>query len=374
YLLLAKEMGVNTVRTWGIAQGTKEYLDRAHELGLYVNAGIWINVADKDDKGVECSYLRDTECQHRMRKETLEYVNQFKNHPAVLFWNIGNEAFNFTKDEEERKALAHFLEDLIQEVKKIDPHHPVVYTSASTSAISYIKQYVPGVDIFGVNVYSGMDHVHNQIIANLDIPYFVTEYGPLGSWQRSKDFNDRPIEVLDQSKANSYRKVNALIDEYYGYCLGGFVFYLGESTESGYTWWNLTYKQFKKLSYRVMQEHYTEKVNKDPMAHIISSDVSPRKHILPGENISVKIKVNPEGLENVRYHYFLSTDRESILEEFPNRLVPVEITGTGAEVQMKAPEEPGVYRLYMIVITDEEYASTASKSISIEAAVEDYSS
>ncbi len=39
FLKLAKELGANTVRTWGIDQGTLEYLNKAQEYGLYVNAG-----------------------------------------------------------------------------------------------------------------------------------------------------------------------------------------------------------------------------------------------------------------------------------------------------------------------------------------------
>ena len=63
YLVLAKELGANAVRTWGTDQGTKKYLDEANRLGLYVDAGIWINFVDAK-QGI--SYLAGGEKSRRI--------------------------------------------------------------------------------------------------------------------------------------------------------------------------------------------------------------------------------------------------------------------------------------------------------------------
>src|SRR5688500_1668590 len=41
YLRMAREMGANTVRTWGGAP--RSYLDQAAAHGLMVNLGVWLN-------------------------------------------------------------------------------------------------------------------------------------------------------------------------------------------------------------------------------------------------------------------------------------------------------------------------------------------
>lgn len=363
FLRLAKEMGANTVRTWGISQGTKEYLDKAHKLGLYVDAGIWMNIVEQDGT---CSYLYDEECKARMRTETLDYVRTYKDHPAVLFWNIGNETFFWTKDDEERVAFAHYLEHLIKEVKEIDPDHPVVYASAFDTAVEYVQHFIPSLDIFGVNAYGGLEQIHHIVTEKMDIPYMVTEYGPLGSWDRGKDVNGRPVELTDQSKASYYKKLGHTAESYRGYCLGAFPFYLGEATDTGLTWWNLTYKQYKKLSYLVLQEFYTGQKSADvQLANIVSMELSKRKGLRPAEPFEINVKTDRPSSENTEYRYFASTDLDFDLTEFSNAQVPLEVAGSGAEVEAKAPQEPGIYRIYAVAITDGRYASTLSKTISV---------
>src|SRR3989338_1377984 len=83
YLKLAKEIGANAVRTWGADQGTQAYFDTALKYGLMVDAGIWLDyVSDKK----ETSYIDDKEYKEKKINEIIEYVNKFKDHPALLMW------------------------------------------------------------------------------------------------------------------------------------------------------------------------------------------------------------------------------------------------------------------------------------------------
>src|SRR3989338_2319523 len=157
YLKLAKDMGANVVRTWGIDQGNAQYLKKANQYGLYVNAGIWLNPVYADGR---CSYIMDVEYKKEVRRQTLEYVKRNMNDPAVLFWNVGNETIYWTNKEEERVFFCLFLERLIQEVHALDPHHPVIYTSSYATAVPYIKKYVPSLNILGINAYGGFESLH----------------------------------------------------------------------------------------------------------------------------------------------------------------------------------------------------------------------
>ncbi len=118
YLKLARDMGANAVRTWGVNQGTVDYLNTAYEYGLKVDAGIWLNHPYGESS---ISYIGNTRYKQKAREKTLQYVKKFKDHPAVLMWNVGNEVLFFSRSDKERIAFCRFLEELVQEIKKIDP-------------------------------------------------------------------------------------------------------------------------------------------------------------------------------------------------------------------------------------------------------------
>lgn len=363
YLALAKEMGANTVRTWGERHGTKAYLDLAFERGLYVNAGIWLNHVFED--GV-CSYLTDNDCTRDARIDVINYVKKYKNHPAILFWNIGNETIHFTESEEERIAFSRFLEELIKEVKLIDPNHPVVYTSAYTTAIDYIERYVPSLDIIGINVYGGLDKAHRQVKEKLNIPYLVSEYGPQGPWDQFNDINGKPIDQSDIDKAVLYQRHTKFIQEAQGYCLGGYVFYLGESTQVSLTWWNLTLKEHKRLSFVLMQQAYKNETITDRPPFIREITLNPQQGLAPGQMFDIHVDMLKKDNEGVRFRYYASTDNEHTdLDEFPNKEVALLIEGVGATVKARAPEEEGIYRIYAVALGENDLVDTLSSTISV---------
>jgi hypothetical protein len=249
YLKLAKELGANAVRTWGIDQGTKEYLDNAHRYGLMVCVGIWLDWVNEE--GGYPSYVYDDEYKKQKRKEVLDYVNEFKNHPAILFWGVGNEAIYWTKDSKEKIAIAQFLESLIQEIHKVDPLHPVIYASAlDYEELKIIKEYVPSLDIVGINSYGSIRFCHGKWdYLGFNIPYVITEFGPYGPWDRPKDINGISIEQSDSQKARLYKEYIGQIFEFKGYNLGAFAFHLGETTQESMTWWNVNEGNLKRESF-----------------------------------------------------------------------------------------------------------------------------
>ena len=135
FLQQAAALGATAVRTWGVDQGTKEYLDRANALGLMVAAGIWL---DWVTPGAGVSYIGDTPTKRKLRSQALAYVQRFKDHPAILCWGLGNEVFAFSKDNEpERKAFALFLNELAREIKRLDPDRAVPVREPDHRADAY---------------------------------------------------------------------------------------------------------------------------------------------------------------------------------------------------------------------------------------------
>ncbi len=369
YLELAKELGVNAVRTWGTDQGTRQYLDEAHRLGLFVDAGIWI---DQVDAKKTVSYLRDDVYKVKKERETLDYVRRFKSHPSVLAWNIGNECIFFTKDPLEREALCLFLEALVQKVKKEDPDHPVLYTSVNSLDLPYLKKYVPSLDLIGMNVYGSVVGSQSGWQA-LDFgkPYVITEFGPLGPWDLPKDKHGKMLEQEDVTKAQQYRNHWALLRERRGKNVGGFVFHIGETTQESLTMWNINDHLYKKEPFVVMQKLFgagdllAGKAGASDHAPKISLFSVPDS-VDAGAEFEVELMArDPEGA-GLSYEFKASTSVQDVLQYYVNVSLPLEVRGTGPKAVMKAPQEPGIYRIYGFARDATGHSASASRTIQVE--------
>lgn len=348
YLKLAREVGANAVRTWGADQGTEAYFDAALKYGLMVDAGIWL---DKEKK----------------INEIIEYVNKFKDHPALLMWNLGNEAISFTKSEQERVALSKFLEEMVQMIHKLDPDHPVIYTSADVLDMPYIEKYVPSLDAFGMNIYGSIRVSHTKWYkSTLNIPYIVTEYGPPGPRSVQRDQNGVSIDQPDQAKAAVYRNMTKEMINFKGYNLGGFAFHLGETSRESLTWWNINYKIFKRASFWELYKIYTggKLSNKPP--RITNFRLSKINKIAPGETLNISAEAVDVDSNPLDYTFAVSTVREGILQYYVNEEVLAQFTCEGVNFKMTAPAEKGVYRVYVFVNDGYGNIAAANRSIKIE--------
>jgi beta-galactosidase/beta-glucuronidase len=105
-----KFLGVNTIRTWGTGVHTPELLDAADKYGIKVMLGIWMRHGrpgmEADDS---FDYLADTEGKEVMYQNAIAVVQQYKGHPAILTWCIGNEVYLNTATDEEKLAYSRLL-------------------------------------------------------------------------------------------------------------------------------------------------------------------------------------------------------------------------------------------------------------------------
>jgi hypothetical protein len=364
YLLMAKEVGANSVRTWGVDQGNQEYLDSAWSKGLHVDAGIWINWAESE-KGI--SYLNKNAYVDGKRAEALAYIQRFKDHPAILMWNVGNEAIYFSKSEGEKIALARFLETLIQDIHRIDPNHPVVYTSAGNFDFPYLEKYVPSLDIVGSNVYGTVRSTQSYMESHgFDKPYLITEFGPRLPSDMNRDVNHMPEELEDYQKATIYKSFIEQIESFEGDNLGGYVFQLGESTQESMTWWNINEGLLKRQSYWAVYEAYHHKKAPTFAPKLRRMILSKQKDIKPGEEISVQVELKDGNKAGLEYNYRLSTSSFNVLLYYVNDYVDAQVAGTGPQVKVRAPMKEGVYRVYVFVSDGNGNASSLNKTIEVK--------
>lgn len=364
YLELAKELGANSVRTWGTDQGTKQYLDTADRYGLKAAAGIWLDYPGGEGR---FSYIRDVEYMAHKRNEIFSYVQEFKDHPALLMWIVGNEAIFFTRDKEEKIALCKFLEGVIREIHRIDPEHPVCYASASKEDLSYLAAYVPSLDIVGMNEYGSIRIAHGGWdYLNFDKPYVLTEYGSYLPLDRPKDINAASIELSDVQKAMRYKDFIEQMLSFKGYNVGGFAFHLGETTQESMTWWNINQGNFKRASFWAIYEFYAGQKASCMPVKIENLTLSKQSHISPGEMIDVDVETDGDGRGDLTFEYALSSAKENILRYYVNEYEDVEVFGVGPAVRVKAPSKSGVYRLYCFIKDREGNVASQNKSISVE--------
>jgi exo-beta-1,3-glucanase (GH17 family) len=136
-LVLMKEAGINTIRLYSPVDD-KAVLDEIHAAGLKLIIGFGYNQSGNYDM---------------LSGSFIDYVNKYKDHKAVLMWELGNE-YNYHpewfKDDIKNwyKALNHAAELIHQN----DPSHPVS-TAHGELPDALVRSSCPNVDVWGMNAY-----------------------------------------------------------------------------------------------------------------------------------------------------------------------------------------------------------------------------
>ncbi len=136
-LALMKEAGINTIRVYSpIVE--ESVLDQVAAAGLRVIISIGYNQGGRND------ILSGT---------YIEYINTFKEHPAILFWELGNE-YNYHPEwfDGNIQNWYNALNEAARMIHKNDVSHPVA-TAHGELPDSLARNSCPDIDIWGMNVY-----------------------------------------------------------------------------------------------------------------------------------------------------------------------------------------------------------------------------
>jgi len=176
-LKVAKSMGFNSLRFWGQGQVNHAGMDLAEKYGMTVVPSWWLSQDNPRNKPTGRDYSNAKENAAEI-EDIVEWVNELKDHPAVLMWGIGNEAYHFGNQGE---AYCKHLENICQAIHKADPNHPVMSVDVNTSPIWDFAKHVPSLDIYGCNTYSGFVAIKSTAIDVAKVmkkPVVFTEFGP----------------------------------------------------------------------------------------------------------------------------------------------------------------------------------------------------
>ncbi|MCX6624575.1 MAG: hypothetical protein NTY38_26650 [Acidobacteria bacterium] len=122
--------------------GKKEELDKAAELGMKT----WISVGS-----IKPASRADDE--ERIRK----VVTEFRNHPALLFWETEDEP-SYIWNKPEARIAPEVIRDTYRFIRTLDPKHAVYLNQSPTNLVSTLRKYNPGGDLIATDIYPVIPH------------------------------------------------------------------------------------------------------------------------------------------------------------------------------------------------------------------------
>ncbi|MGA5180020.1 discoidin domain-containing protein [Streptomyces pseudogriseolus] len=373
YLPDVKSMGVNTIRTWGTDGGTKPLLDSAAANGLKVVNGFWLQPGGGPGSGGCVNYVTDTTYKDTMLTEFAKWVEAYRNHPATLMWNVGNESvlglqncYSGAELEAQRNAYTGFVNDVAKKIHSIDPDHPVTSTDAWTGAWPYYQRNAPDLDLYSMNSYGDICGVREDWEqGGYTKPYLITEGGPAGEWEVPDDANGVPDEPTDVQKAEGYTKAWNCVTGHRGVALGATLFHYGTEHDFGGIWFNLLPDGLKRLSYYAVKRAYTATAGNDNTPPVVSAlAVSPASSAPAGGEFTVRADVRDPDGDPITYKIFLSGNYAN----GDKRLVEASWRSTGnGTFAVRTPEKLGVWKVYLQAEDGRGNAGIETKSVKVVA-------
>ncbi|MFF5294505.1 discoidin domain-containing protein [Paractinoplanes globisporus] len=364
YMRDLKNMGVNTIRIWGVDDAnTPTLLNRAAQQGIKVVVGHWLN------QGAD--YVNDTAYMNSVKTEIVNRVNTLKNNPGVLMWDVGNEVILTMQDhglsaadvEARRVGYAKFVNQLAQAIHAADPNHPVTSTDAYTGAWPYYKQYAPDLDLLAVNSYGAIGNVYNDWVAGgYTKPYIVTEAGPSGEWEVPNDVNGVPTEPTDVQKRDGYANSVSTINAHPGVALGVTEFHYGLENDFGGVWLNTFTGGWRRLGYYALSQAYSGQAPANTPPVISSMSVSNQTAVPAGGTFTVNVGASDPNGDLIRYNLMYSNKYIT----GGTGLTNVTFTDNGnGSFTAKAPDQLGVWKVYVYAYDGQGNVGIEQKSIRV---------
>ncbi|MEI7575514.1 MAG: glycoside hydrolase family 2 TIM barrel-domain containing protein [Armatimonadota bacterium] len=354
------QYGANSVRTWGVDEKTGPLLDEAQKQGLKVCVGFWMRKEDG------FSYRKPEDLKAQM-EDFRKWVKTYKNHPALLMWAVGNEV------ELGGEWPECFIqsEELAKVVKSEDTNHPVISVVADMwpEKQAMIEKYWKSLDAIGVNSYQGLPTLSKRM-EFWKKPYFITE------WQFSLPDKDEKnpwagfVEPSSDAKnASVIKNYKEVILKQPGRVLGSYFFYWSKS-KTGIASLHAPFLSNEKWQpmVRTMAQFWGGKVpmNRPPSVRI----VEPKEvfKVKPGQEFDLDVVASdPDNEALVTQFEIIPNDpKKRFVGDFEKDLGIVGRGDLKGKTRIKAPTEPGLYRVAVYTYDPRSAASVDSRSFLVE--------
>ena len=355
--------GANSIRTWS-TDGLAKTLDDAAKLGLTVSAGIWLEP--------ECSWFSYSNAGHcaKQAERVRQQIVDFRDHPALLAWGLGNEA----EGDGANTGYWQQLERLALLVKELDPAHPTFTAVAGLSAekAKGLNTHTPHLDYVGVNTYGGLFGLRASLIRiGWTRPWLVTEWGPQGFWERPRSRSGAPLEQTSNEKAAMMRRGYEDVIAKGGACLGSYAFVWGWKFEATATWFGLlTHDGETTEPVDVLEEKWSGNKPADLAPKIRGLTGVPADAVAAGTTFKARADaMDPEGDPIVWRWSVLPEKTQHDAGKHPKMPDSIDgaIIATEADhASIKAPARAGVYRLYVWITDGKGHAATGNAPFEVK--------
>lgn len=360
-----KELGGNSLRLY-TTNYADAIMDKAQEQGLTVMLGLWMK---PEYEGFD---YYDRKAVALQNEEIRRQVLRFRNHPALLMWNVGNELDNHTNN----PRAYQVLNDMVKMIHELDPYHPVTTSmTGSLHMVSRVQRFCPELDVLTINVFSGLELVRSGLVERgWTGPYIIGEFGARGWWKGEAPATkwNAPLDQSSNTKAEYIRtRYEKLIASDQGHCLGSYVLYWGQRFEQTSMWFSLFTPSGEKTAVvDIVHYLWTGKsmpnkapnlrslrlAGKPPLrstflraggtyeATVVASDPE-------GDSLTIKWEVVPDVDES-----FILPQHRTAREALPGAIIQAQ----GTRALVKAPARKGAYRL--LVVANDGQGSVATHS------------
>jgi hypothetical protein len=162
-IALMLEAGINTIRVYSPIDN-RSVLDQLNASGIKVIIDFGFNQEGYYDI---------------LSGSFINYVNKFKDHDAILFWELGNE-FNYHPEwfEGDIQNWYRALNNAAEQIHRNDPMHPVAIAHGELPD-KHIVSSCPNIDIWGMNVYrwDNPEGIFSEWSAISTKPMYLSEAG-----------------------------------------------------------------------------------------------------------------------------------------------------------------------------------------------------
>ena len=237
---LMKAAGVNTVRSFGMMPPDWiTYVYREYGIMTVINPLMGRYGHSINGKWIPFTNYSDPLTRDTLIRDTLGFVEQYKNVPGVLMFALGNESnyglswssfeIENLPEGEQSGDKARFLYSLFNEImaagKSIDPNHPFTIVNGDIQYIDLIAELCTDMDLLGSNVYrgKGFTSLWKDVDEKLDLPVVFFEFG--SDAFNARDFEEDQVSqalILKSQWQEMYNKAAGNGEE--GNAIGGFVF------------------------------------------------------------------------------------------------------------------------------------------------------
>lgn len=353
-----REAGGNTIRTWDTTN-LAAILNEAHANMLSVVVGL--PMPENDDMDV---FYNRPELVSKQYDDYLKVVTKYKNHPAVLFWCVGNE-LSFPHKPSYKNFYSAF-NNIVDMIHKKDPDHPVTTTVLNLQEKNIFNiNFRTNIDFLSFNIFGAIGTMKSDLKKLEWIwkgPFLITEWGIDGPWD---DYQQTTwaayIENTSTKKAElllqRYREFMPLNDPRF---LGAMVFYWGEKQETTKTWFSL-FDEYGAASESVdvMQYIWTTKSpeNSAPkIKYMLLDEKGAHDNIIfsPGVMVSAKLLLAQADTTGLSYTWeiqpedWFKLNKANSTNKVKSIKNLIKLQGRSTTI-LSTPLKEGPYRLFVFV-------------------------